>query len=60
MLFVQYQNRVLVFFQWAWNYVTFSRSSRIITGDLPVVLVENSGSELQDGEAEPAPPPYRQ
>ena len=60
MLIVQFQNRVLVFFQWAWNYVTFSRRSRIITGDLHVVVVENFGSELQDGEAEPAPPPYRQ
>jgi NADH dehydrogenase len=26
-----FQNRVLVFFQWAWNYLTFNRSARLIT-----------------------------
>lgn len=30
MLIVQFQNRVLILFQWAWNYFTFSRSSRLI------------------------------
>lgn len=30
MLLVQFQNRVLVFFQWAWCYLTFNRSARII------------------------------
>ncbi|MGI9013536.1 MAG: NAD(P)/FAD-dependent oxidoreductase [Phycisphaerales bacterium] len=30
MLLVQFQNRVLVLLQWAWNYITFSRSSRLI------------------------------
>jgi len=28
---VQFENRVLIVCQWAWNYVTFNRSSRIIT-----------------------------
>lgn len=27
----RFQNRVLVFFQWAFNYLTFNRSSRLIT-----------------------------
>lgn len=27
----KFQNRVLVFFQWAFNYLTFNRSSRLIT-----------------------------
>lgn len=31
MSIAQFQNRVLVFFQWAWNYVTFNRSARLIT-----------------------------
>ncbi len=31
MSIAQYQNRVLVFMQWAWNYVTFNRSARLIT-----------------------------
>ncbi len=30
---VQFQNRVLVLFQWAWNYFTRGRSARLITGE---------------------------
>jgi NADH dehydrogenase len=29
---VDLENRLLVFVQWAWNYVTFSRAARLITG----------------------------
>ena len=29
---IQFQNRVLVMVQWAWNYFTRSRSARLITG----------------------------
>lgn len=29
----QFQNRLLVLIQWAWNYVTRSRSARLITGE---------------------------
>lgn len=32
MKIVGFQNRLLVFVQWAWNYITHSRSARIITG----------------------------
>lgn len=39
MLIVQFQNRVLILFQWAWNYATFNRSARLITGDDRVVIV---------------------
>jgi NADH dehydrogenase len=28
---VQFQNRLLVLMQWAWSYVTFNRSARLIT-----------------------------
>jgi NADH dehydrogenase len=31
MSLVQFQNRLLVFFQWAWSYCTFNRSARLIT-----------------------------
>lgn len=31
MSIAQYQNRVLVLMQWAWNYFTFNRSARLIT-----------------------------
>ena len=29
---VSFRNRLLVLMQWAWNYVTFDRSARLITG----------------------------
>ena len=28
---VEFQNRLLVLIQWAWNYVTWNRSARLIT-----------------------------
>lgn len=30
---VQYQSRILVLIQWAWNYVTRNRAARLITGE---------------------------
>ena len=30
---VNYRNRVLVFVQWGWNYLTYDRSAGLITGD---------------------------
>jgi NADH dehydrogenase len=33
---VEYENRVLVLVQWAWNYVTRNRSARLITGENPL------------------------
>ncbi|MGH7433526.1 MAG: NAD(P)/FAD-dependent oxidoreductase [Candidatus Methylomirabilales bacterium] len=33
---VQFQNRVLVLIQWAWNYVTWNRYARLITGKSPL------------------------
>ena len=35
---VQFQNRMLVLVQWAWSYVTFGRSARLITGKNPLPL----------------------
>jgi len=32
MYIVEFQNRLLIFFQWAWNYFTWNRSARLITG----------------------------
>ncbi len=29
---VEFENRLLIFFQWAWNYFTWNRSARLITG----------------------------
>jgi NADH dehydrogenase len=38
MYIVQFQNRLLVFLQWAWLYLTFDRSARMITGKNPLPL----------------------
>jgi NADH dehydrogenase len=32
---IEFQNRVLVMFQWAWNYFTRNRAARLITGQEP-------------------------
>ena len=29
---IGFRNRLLVFIQWAWSYVTYERSARLITG----------------------------
>jgi NADH dehydrogenase len=33
---VEFENRVLVLVQWAWNYFTHNRSARLITGPNPL------------------------
>lgn len=35
---VQFQNRLLVLLQWAWLYIRYDRSARLITGDNPLPL----------------------
>jgi NADH dehydrogenase len=32
---IEFQNRILVMFQWAWNYFTRNRAARLITGTEP-------------------------
>ena len=34
MYLVSFRNRVLVFIQWGWNFFTFDRSARLITGEM--------------------------
>ena len=45
---VQFENRVLVMIQWAWGYVSWNRSARLITG---------TGEAAPRTEAGPIPPP---
>jgi NADH dehydrogenase len=33
MYIVEFENRFMIFFQWAWNYVAWNRSARLITGE---------------------------
>jgi NADH:ubiquinone reductase (H+-translocating) len=35
---VEFQNRLLVFIQWAWFYFTYDRAARLITGKSPLPL----------------------
>ena len=47
MYIVEFQNRVLVFIQWGFEYLTFSRGARLITG-VPETDT-NPGSAPADG-----------
>ena len=38
---IEFDNKVLVLFQWAWNYFTRKRGVRLITGEYPSSLIEN-------------------
>jgi NADH dehydrogenase len=35
---ITFENRVLILFQWFWNYLTRNRSARLITGPKPAML----------------------
>jgi len=35
---VEFQNRVLIFLQWSWLYLSYDRSARLITGKNPLPL----------------------
>ncbi len=51
MYIVEYGNRVLIFLQWAFNYFTFNRAARLITGKAPFPLTVGDdpprGSDLR-------------
>jgi NADH:quinone reductase (non-electrogenic) len=39
---IEFENRAVVFFRWAWNYFTRKRGVRLITGHDPLPLVKKS------------------
>ena len=39
MYIVEFENRLLVLLQWAWNYLTWNRSARLITGREPTAIL---------------------
>lgn len=43
MYIVEFQSRVLVFVQWGFEYLTFSRGARLITGEAATDSLDNSG-----------------
>jgi len=44
MYIVEFQNRLLILLQWAWNYFTWNRAARLITGEasLPIQRAESA------------------
>ena len=36
---IGFRNRAVVMFQWAWSYLTYERSARLITGESRVISV---------------------
>jgi NADH dehydrogenase len=51
---VQFENRLLVLWQWFWNYVTRNRSARLITG---TSATEGLKEGVKDVDDAPPPPP---
>ena len=60
MYLVGFQNRLLVFVQWAFSYLTFNRKARLITGgvvlpDLTATRSDKASSETESGRAMTSP-----
>lgn len=53
MYLVGFQNRLLVFIQWAFQYVTFNRRARLITGEPPAAIAEPAGSKPEPTTTSP-------
>jgi len=50
MYIVEFQNRVMVFIQWGFEYLTFSRGARLITGTAATDSIKQAGSVRTSGE----------
>ncbi len=55
MQMVEYENKILVFVQWAWNYVTRNRSARLIT---EIEELKQSPKYQIEGQLEQKKPDY--
>jgi NADH:ubiquinone reductase (H+-translocating) len=54
MYIVEFENRMLIFLQWAWCYLTWNRPARLITGESPFPIVskgEYNGSSGDPGNS---------
>jgi NADH dehydrogenase len=45
---IGFQNRILVFIQWAWSYFTYERSARLITGSTSLPGWSSANSEISN------------
>ena len=50
---VQFQSRILVFIQWGFEYLTFSRGARLITGEAATDSPGQADSKVKNGSALP-------
>jgi NADH dehydrogenase len=48
MSLVEYENRLLVLVQWAWNFLTSNRSARLITGESPLPLAVTQAERIKN------------
>jgi NADH dehydrogenase len=60
MALVDFENRILVFIQWAWSYVTWNRGARLITGENPLPLPRSAEDRTPPSPAGSAPAPPRE
>lgn len=44
---IEFQNRVLVLVQWAWSYLSWERSARLITGEAPPGAAHGADAEAR-------------
>ena len=51
---VDYRNRVLVFLQWGWSYLTYDRTARLITGTTGETEPAGQGGLAGTGEGKKA------
>src|ERR1700726_2469269 len=49
---VEFQNRVMAFIQWGFEYLTFSRGARLITGIAATDSIKQAGSVRTSGEGD--------
>ena len=47
---VEFQSRIVVFIQWGFEYLTFSRGARLITGEAAAVSTGQTGPTESGGE----------
>ena len=53
MYIVEFQSRIMVFVQWGFEYLTFSRGARLITGEVATDTGGQSRSKVKDESARP-------
>lgn len=56
---IGFRNRLLVFIQWAWSYVTYERGARLITGSTYLPGWTEAHSDVSPGAAPSAPQEIR-